>query len=840
MNEEILKRFKVYNDDEAIRKFFELLRKIIVELNLSADNKRLAIDLVDEHKRIAVNINGRLVLALQKEKGNTIFSFMVHRADEIEIEKTFNILRKGTFKEVITPADLIKISKEEVLQKDIYTVLDCCLKACREYLPLQEMSQYRRHHVTELYEIAKDENILNEYLKAVNNLNEGTIGNVWKLGCNWDNGPSYYNLIKENEIVIGVEDKNFEKGDLILISEGYNALAIAKVLETPIPVTDTTKFKEAFEELKIPFEESVNIAKVEWYELKEEEKFTYQLQAGLRKIQDIKVKQKVIDLWNSRNYNYWIFQGNPNTFDFETAFKNDLIDSWTVSAHKDKIKPDDKVIIWITGKNAGCYALAEITSSPHELSEERDSHLWKKEDTNSLKAGIRFTHKLFNNPLLSAQLKSQKALENLNVGLQGTNFKATKEQYQKILEMATNQNRQSNSQSQSLNQILYGPPGTGKTYNSIDKAVEIVTGNLSANHAENKKQFDELRKQGQIEFVTFHQNYSYEDFMVGIRPDIGSDILRFDRYNGVFYEISKTAKDNYLASKEKVSLSKSFQEAFNEIINPLLEKGELVKIKMSSGKYFTIKDVSNYHIDFDKPTGISKHPLRIDTLKGIVEGTRFLAPGGLSVYFDPLAALIKEKMKPSQQSKHEELKNYVLVIDEINRANISKVFGELITLLEDDKRLGEPNELKITLPNGEKEFGVPPNLYIIGTMNTADKSIALIDIALRRRFEFIGYYPTIEVLDKLQKEGKITAEKTELLKQINKAIYKKRNSADYLIGHAYFINDKSVEEILRNKVVPLLAEYFSGKTKEVSEIFSETNWTVSFDEVNYRWNILSK
>ena len=154
--------------------------------------------------------------------------------------------------------------------------------------------------------------------------------------------------------------------------------------------------------------------------------------------------------------------------------------------------------------------------------------------------------------------------------------------------------------------------------------------------------------------------------------------------------------------------------------------------------------------------------------------------------------------------------------------------------------MGEPNELKITLPNGEKEFGVPSNLYIIGTMNTADKSIALIDIALRRRFEFIGYYPTIEVLDKLQNEGLITPEKTELLKRINKVIYKKRNSADYLIGHAYFINDKSIEEVLRNKVVPLLMEYFSGKTKEVSDIFSETKWLVVYDEEKYGWNISSK
>ena len=151
-------------------------------------------------------------------------------------------------------------------------------------------------------------------------------------------------------------------------------------------------------------------------------------------------------------------------------------------------------------------------------------------------------------------------------------------------------------------------------------------------------------------------------------------------------------------------------------------------------------------------------------------------------------------------------------------------------MLEDDKRLGKPNELKISLPNGEKEFGVPPNLYLIGTMNTADKSIALIDIALRRRFEFIGYYPDYEN-EKLKSEAKT------LLQKINEEIYKLKNSADYLIGHAYFMKDEAIETTLRNKVIPLLMEYFSGKTKIVSDIFNETTWKVEYDTTQFNWTI---
>jgi 5-methylcytosine-specific restriction protein B len=172
----------------------------------------------------------------------------------------------------------------------------------------------------------------------------------------------------------------------------------------------------------------------------------------------------------------------------------------------------------------------------------------------------------------------------------------------------------------------------------------------------------------------------------------------------------------------------------------------------------------------------------------------------------------------------------VLVIDEINRANISKVFGELITLLEEDKRIGAKNELRVSLANGEKDFGVPPNVYLIGTMNTADKSIALIDVALRRRFEFLGYFPDYSKL--VESDGSI-------LKHINKEIYSRKKSADYLIGHAYFMEGRKTAQVIRNKVIPLLMEYFSGKTEVVEEIFTNGGWNVRYDIEKYDWIVIS-
>ena len=214
------------------------------------------------------------------------------------------------------------------------------------------------------------------------------------------------------------------------------------------------------------------------------------------------------------------------------------------------------------------------------------------------------------------------------------------------------------------------------------------------------------------------------------------------------------------------------------------------------------------------------------------DGTSNYTQEGLGVYYYPLVQQLKEYAKTlSPGITTEQLKNYVLIIDEINRANISKVFGELITLLEDDKRLGEPNELKVRLPNGE-EFGVPPNLYVLGTMNTADRSIALIDVALRRRFEFIGKYPDYGTIKDEQKN--------DLLRKINAAVFEEKKSADYLIGHAYFMKAEPAETTIRNKVIPLLMEYFSGRIDIVKKIFATTNWHINYNAADYNWEINRK
>lgn len=389
----------------------------------------------------------------------------------------------------------------------------------------------------------------------------------------------------------------------------------------------------------------------------------------------------------------------------------------------------------------------------------------------------------------------------------------------------------------SKNVILYGPPGTGKTYSTIDWAVKLADGEASSTHEDNKKRFNELKRNGQVEFITFHQNYSYEDLMVGITPDVKSGHLRFDNKEGIFKQISDRARKNWMQSRHKEMAPFDFDRVFNSFFEQLIaEEVKSVEIPMKNPKTsfkITKIDIEDGRIKFTKQSGGTGHDLLIKNVKGIYEDTIDYGEYGLGVYYNPLVKILKQHAASlgQQQSGITALQHYVLVIDEINRANISKVFGELITLLEEDKRLGEPNELKVTLPNGEPDFGVPPNLYLIGTMNTADKSIAQIDVALRRRFEFVGMYP--------QYGPPLDSRKAKLLKQLNDGIFLEKKSADYLIGHAYFMNELPVDKVLTNKVIPLLMEYFSGRIDSIKKIFADTSVNANYNTTSYSWEIIS-
>ena len=187
-----------------------------------------------------------------------------------------------------------------------------------------------------------------------------------------------------------------------------------------------------------------------------------------------------------------------------------------------------------------------------------------------------------------------------------------------------------------------------------------------------------------------------------------------------------------------------------------------------------------------------------------IQGLRPVSQNG-GTDFVPVDGVFK---RIADNAKYHPENNYVIIIDEINRANISKVFGELITLIEDDKRWGEVNSLQVTLPSGQP-FKIPNNLYIVGTMNSADKSISLIDTALRRRFEFIEVTPNASLIaDPVLRST---------LEKLNTSLAKELDSTDLLVGHAYFIGktEEDLCSIFNRSIIPLLYEYFYDNSTKV-------------------------
>lgn len=258
-----------------------------------------------------------------------------------------------------------------------------------------------------------------------------------------------------------------------------------------------------------------------------------------------------------------------------------------------------------------------------------------------------------------------------------------------------------------------------------------------------------------------------------------------------------------------------------------LKAGDIIIVSQGNGAFRAIGEVSGDYEFREEPVAGHFHQSRAVRWLAVFEGNRDVAEiynkkfmqaslyklNNQELKFDVLESLIKGE--PGAPTK-----NHVLIIDEINRANISKVFGELITLLEPDKREGEINAITVKLPYSGDAFSVPSNLYLIGTMNTADRSIALLDTALRRRFEFEELQPAYEALQKEPVEG---VDLRAMLKTMNERI-EYLYDRDHTIGHAYFIDVKTLadlDRVFRRKVIPLLQEYFYENWSKLQSVLND-------------------
>ena len=694
--------------------------------------------------------------------------------------------------------------------------------------------------------------------------------------------------------------------------------------------------------------------------------------------------QDILYFYSVRFVNYWVFQGNPDKFDVVKALQDQALKTWTVKAHKDKIKPGDKVILWCTGAKAGCYALATVST---EIVKRKDDTVEESYYTNhgenlaEDRVEIEIDFNLSEKPILKQELQGLPVFQDFKAGNQGTNFIATKNQYdalmarilpdaflslknlvsqiqdreavmkfldlsravldahqidpsshllysairseQKLMHLTVGnryitsidrqkaavrigftvqetdfdtvakffktqieaqpfknqelrpavwcladasevivgqlapyvisssakelENRASPFRTKyehlhnqwiidaaldsalreklfetkkpgimrtnfPLNQILYGPPGTGKTYHTINHAMAIIEdkgyGEIEEESKTSRKslkgRFDQYLASGQIGFITFHQSMSYEDFVEGIKPVLNELNVSYELTDGILKKISISADEENTSN---------FDSQFSKFFEEIKELGSLELTTKKLMKSFKVVTLPNGNLVV-KPNAnaATEIPISPGRIKSYFESGDFYES-----YITPILEYIQSKYPIKRTNK--EKKPYVLIIDEINRGNISKIFGELITLIETDKRKGNTEQLSVILPYSKKPFMLPNNLYIIGTMNTADRSIALLDTALRRRFEFVEMMPNPDLLTE-QPDG---IDLKKILTIINERITFLLDR-DHTIGNSYFLHVKSKADLaatFKNKIIPLLQEYFYTDWSKIRRVLGD-------------------
>lgn len=416
-----------------------------------------------------------------------------------------------------------------------------------------------------------------------------------------------------------------------------------------------------------------------------------------------------------------------------------------------------------------------------------------------------------------------------------------------------------------LNQILYGPPGTGKTYHTINKALTIVAPDFDLDQEREvvKQEFDKYVENGQIVFTTFHQSMTYEDFVEGIKPKVDEEqeekSIYYEIEKGVFAKLVEYAKAHQI-DKAEMKKVYTFEDGWNDLVNEATEAinngSELVLPIQTSTKGYRVVGFSNRGTPHLKPSSSKRDEVYtvsiartqklynvfndLSTVKNIADEFREVIGGSNSTSYWAVLNYIINKVNGSVDTilEKQERKPYVLIIDEINRGNVSAIFGELITLIEESKRLGKEEALQVTLPYSKEKFGVPDNLFIIGTMNTADRSVEALDTALRRRFTFEEMMPKYEVI---KSENGLGIDLKEVLETINARI-EVLLDRDHLIGHSYFLGVDSIATLMsrfKNNIIPLLQEYFYGDYGKIGLVLGKGFVTktegmkVSFADFSY-------
>ena len=670
--------------------------------------------------------------------------------------------------------------------------------------------------------------------------------------------------------------------------------------------------------------------------------------------QEIPTNKLIVNIsWNSKDWkeeskdksnHQWVRSGGipGESWNFAPEAEGNTEDNifgYAKFTHQPKIEGTSIFIFYSDGKIVGFYGDASLNSTQrngHEMNlcgDKTLSFVLQNKIENIIEKGFLEEGQRIGQIGFNYLNKNETVLSILNEAL-----KLNPNQKKKINELKnwfikvtnttdTNSKNKTMDNEVNLNQILFGPPGTGKTFNTINEALKIVDPSyFEANEKNRKKLTDRFKElliknseenKGQIAFCTFHQSFSYEDFVEGIKPkttdtksvyyDVEPGIFKricqlADSYNSTIKvkkegKISWTEEQFRRASFYKLSLG-NYQDPSDKQIyeycrdnnyiaigfgqendfsglneSEIIEKCEELKLEVTAAQqmnyfihylkknnYIIISNGNKYVRAIGKVIGdyeyVAESPIRynhfrkvewlfVDELIPIEE----IYERGLSqktMYKIDETALKQDFFINNGQENLlkviDDVKKYVLIIDEVNRGNVSSIFGELITLIEKDKRAGCDEELEVTLPYSKEPFKVPNNVYLIGTMNTADRSIEALDTALRRRFSFQEFPPKSYLIKSEGASSKVNGvvdgiDLVILLNNINNRI-EKLIDKDHKIGHSYFLKVNNKEKLIhafKNEIIPLLEEYFFGDYGKIglvlgSSFVEKVNHDFSFAE----------
>ena len=388
---------------------------------------------------------------------------------------------------------------------------------------------------------------------------------------------------------------------------------------------------------------------------------------------------------------------------------------------------------------------------------------------------------------------------------------------------------------ESKNLIFRGAPGTGKSYLAKEIAADIISNGYFDDYT---LLTDEQKKQ--VEFVQFHPSYDYSDFVEGLRPKVNDDgTMGFELQDGIFKKFVARARKNYedsQKSRETVEKEISVQESMTEFFSGI-ELG-VDTFQTINGNEFTITNVDDRHINISIPGNatVNKLTLNLDEVRKMLESrqkfekikdiTTFFgksfATQAYSYDFAIYKAIRARKSTASKaKAKQEELKKYIFIIDEINRGEISKIFGELFFAIDPGYR-GRAGEISTQYSNlhsdPDEKFYIPENVYIIGTMNDIDRSVDSFDFAMRRRFRFVELRADerLEMLASLENE-EMESEAIRRMAALNKEIAGVEDlNENYQIGASYFLKLKTLDfdQLWTDYLQPLLQEYIHGMYDE--------------------------